>query len=113
MTDLARKEIEDVAVSRLKYIADDSLTCIEKVAESAEAALRGPRGGSPSSFTNVNTFMRPDQVRKVIAIRENERNNLHELLRQPVIARVGYVDEDGNADTLFITRTTPPSIPSV
>ena len=33
---------------------------------------------------------------------------MHELIGQPVIALVEFVDDDGKAETVFITRTTPP-----
>ena len=111
MPDPARIESDGVTDSGLEEIACDSLTCIEGVAESAEAALHGPRGGSPSSFAAVNTFTGTEQVRNISAISENERASLHALLREPVIARVEYFGEDGETDTVFITRTTPRSVP--
>ena len=111
MTDLARNESHDFSESGLEDIARDALTCIEKVAASAEAALHGPQGGSPTSFAAVNTFTGTEQVHNISAISENVRSSLYELLRQPVVARVEYIGEDGEADTVFITRTTPQTVP--
>ena len=107
LPDPARNENDDIAESGLEEIARDSLTCIEEVAKSAKAALHGPRGGSPSSFAAVNTFTGLEQVRNMRAISERERASLHELLREPVIARVECVGETGEVHAVFITRTTP------
>ena len=110
LPDLTWIESDNGVASGLKDIAQDALTCIEKVAESAEADLQGPRGGNPSSLAYVNTVTWADQVRNLRAISENECAALHELLRQPVIARIGYVDEDGEIGTVFISRTSPRSV---
>ena len=91
----------------LDDIANDALQCIEKVADTAETALRGDHGGKADSFASVNTFTGVQQVRNIRAIGDSEREALHELIRQPVIARVEYVDEDGKPGTIFVTRSTP------
>ena len=111
MTDLSQNKSVDSAECALKYIARDALTCIEAVAESAETALHESQGGNPASFAAVNTFTGPEQAHNLNAISENVRAAIRELLRQPVIARVEYVHEDGEAGAVFITRTTPEVIP--
>ena len=67
-------------------------------------AVRTPSRLSTSTRT-------PEQVQNLRLISESVRATFQEFLRQPVIARVEYIDEDGRAGTLFITRTTPPLVP--
>ena len=103
----AQIEGQRATANGLDDIANDALECIEKVADTAETALRGDHGGKADSFASVNTFTGVQQVRNIRAIGDSEREALHELIRQPVIARVEYVDEDGKPGTIFVTRSTP------
>ena len=109
MVELLQGTPQEADETGLNDIARDALQCIEKVAGGAETALRAHRGGQPEAFASVNTWTSGAQVRNIQAIGESERASLHELIGQPVIARVEFVDEDGKTETVFITRTTPPS----
>lgn len=109
MTEVAENTSEEADDTGLETIAKDALDCIETVADGAETALHGSRGGKPDSFASVNTWTGGAQVGNLKAISESERTALRELIGQPVIARVEFVDDDGKPETVFITRTTPPS----
>lgn len=109
MAELLTSTAEQSDGAALDDIARDSLECIETVADGAEVALRGHRGGRPDAFASVNTWTSGEQVGNLRAISDSERAALYELIGQPVIARVEFLDEVGNTDTVYITRTTPPA----
>ena len=95
----------------LADISRDSLECIDKVAIEAEQARSEHRGGEASSFASINTFTSQQQVRNLGSIADTKMQELNALIEQPVIARVHFTDEDGKEDTVFITRSTPRSVP--
>ncbi|MCW9054972.1 MAG: ATP-binding domain-containing protein [Candidatus Pacebacteria bacterium] len=95
----------------LADISRDSLDCIEQVAQEAEKARSEHRGGEASSFASINTFTSPQQVRNLGSIADTKMQELSALIEQPVIARVHFTDEDGKEDTIYITRSTPRSVP--
>ncbi|MBB57476.1 MAG: hypothetical protein CMM42_09640 [Rhodospirillaceae bacterium] len=95
----------------LADISRDSLECIENVAKEAEQARSEHRGGEASSFASINTFTSQQQVRNLGSIADTKMQQLSALIEQPVIARVHFTDEDGKEDTIFITRSTPRSVP--
>jgi len=100
--------------SALTHIARHSLDCIEKVATEAEKARSSHRGGSPSVFATINTLNSPQQVTSLRKVADTEMEALAALIKQPVIARVHFIDENDEEDTIFITRGTPPSeIPGI
>ncbi|WP_162561787.1 hypothetical protein [Limimaricola hongkongensis] len=109
MTRTAQSASQDVRELELDEIARDALHCIEIVANTAESLLHGHRSGKPESFATVNTWTSGAQVENLKAINESERAALTELIGQPVIARVDLADENGVVETVFITRSTPPS----
>lgn len=95
----------------LADISRDSLDCIEQVAQEAEKARNEHRRGEASSFASINTFTSQQQIRNLGRIADTKMQELSTLIEQPVIARVHFTDEDGKEDTIFITRTTPRSVP--
>jgi hypothetical protein len=111
LSETSQNKCDPIADSGLVSIASNSLDCIEKVSEDAEKALREHHGGSASSFATVNTFTGVEQVKSINAISNNERVALQELIQQPIIARIEYIDENGKPGTIFVTRNTPRSIP--
>ena len=95
----------------LEDISRHSLECIEEVAGGAEEARRNYRKGDASAFASINTLNNPQQVGSLGSIGDTELKSLDELLEQPVIARVNFTDANGKEDTIFITRSTPRSVP--
>lgn len=97
--------------SVLADIARDSLTCIEKVAADAEAARTSHRRSDASAFASINTLNSPQQVSRLGKVADAEMDAIAALIEQPVIARIHFIDENDEEDTIFITRGTPRSIP--
>lgn len=95
----------------LSDIAEDSLTCIEKVAAAAEAARKSHRRTDARAFASINTLNSPQQVSTLEKVADAELEALSTLIEQPVIARIHYIDENDEEDTIFITRSTPRSVP--
>ena len=88
-------------------IARHSLNCIEKVAADAESARASHRRSGASAFANINTLNSPQQVSSLGKISDTEIEALSALIEQPVIARIHFIDENDEEDTIFITRSTP------
>ncbi|MDU8945937.1 ATP-binding domain-containing protein [Ovoidimarina sediminis] len=100
MTDLNRE-------SFLRETSRDTLNCIEAVAKDASDQLKRPWKSGPQAFAAVNTFTSANQVKNLGAINSAEREALHALLKQPIIARVQYLDENDEPGVLYITRGQP------
>lgn len=92
-------------------IARDSLECIETVAAEAESARNAQRRSDASAFASINTLNSPKHVSSLGKVSDAEIEALSGLIEQPVIARIHFIDEDDNEDTIFITRSTPRSVP--
>lgn len=95
----------------LAGIANDSLTCIENVAADAAAAWTSHRKSDASAFAAINTLNSPQQVSNLRKVADAEMGALAALIEQPVIARIHFIDENDEEDTIFITRSTPRSVP--
>lgn len=95
----------------IEDIARHSLDCIEKVAADAEAARASHTRGDASAFTTINTLNSPQAINSIRSISDSEAEAIAALIQQPVIARVHFLDENDEEETIFITRTTPRSVP--
>ena len=95
----------------IEDIARHSLDCIEKVAADAEAARSSHKRGDARAFTTINTLNSPQAINSIGSISDSEAEAIAALIQQPVIARVHFLDENDEEETIFITRTTPRSVP--
>lgn len=95
----------------IEDIARNSLDCIEKVAADAESARASHKRGDATAFTAINTLNSPQAVSSIGLISDGEAEAIAALIQQPVIARVHFLDENDEEDVIFITRTTPRSVP--
>lgn len=100
---------KSAAECELDQIAHDTLKCIETVADRAEEALRTHGGGRPDALASLNTWTDTAQVGNFRSITNNVRTALQKLAAEPVVARVEFIDEDGETGTIFITRGSPPA----
>ena len=96
---------------RITEIARDCLHCIETVAADAEEAKQNRKRNGTTPLAIINDFNRPELANAVQSARDAEMDALAALIKEPVIARVHFIDENGKEDTIFIARTTPRSIP--
>lgn len=95
----------------LADIAKNSLDCIEMVSSEAEGARSSHRRSSASAFASINTLNSPQQVNSLGKVADTEMEALAALIEQPVIARIQFTNENDEEDTIFITRSTPRSVP--
>lgn len=95
----------------IEHIARNSLDCIETVAADAESARSSHKRGNATAFTTINTLNSPQAVSSIGAVSDSEAEAIAALIQQPVIARVHFLDENDEEDVIFITRTTPRSVP--
>ena len=95
----------------LADIAKNSLDCTEMVASKAEGARSSQRRSSASAFASINTLNSPQQVNSLGKVADTEMEALAALIEQPVIARIQFINENDEEDTIFIIRSTPRSVP--
>ncbi|WP_340116153.1 ATP-binding domain-containing protein [Pelagibius sp. 7325] len=96
----------------LLFVADESLTKFEEVAEAARASLaRSTPESGASSFATINTATYDKAVRNLGQITHAVREGYGVLIREPAIARVVVIDEEGAKATYFFCRATPISLP--
>lgn len=102
-----RVELQDTAKPQLIEVAQSSLTAFAAIAGAAEAELDG---GHRINVGSRNTFTESKAAHFVSRYNQARLATLNALTRQPAIARVKARKDDGSLITLFITRTSPPSI---
>lgn len=95
----------------IEDIAKNSLDCIKEVAADAESARTEHKRGNATAFTTINTLNSPQAVTSIGAVSDSEAEAISALIQQPVIARVHFLDENNEEDVIFVTRTTPRSVP--
>lgn len=88
--------------------AQDSIDCLEDVAEKVESELSGFRTAGPY-LASGNIFTSPKQATSPGQIREANKGDLERLRSEPILARVEYEDEDGNHGEIFIAPSAPPA----
>ncbi|MCA1285153.1 hypothetical protein, partial [Salipiger bermudensis] len=95
----------------IEGIAQSALDCIEAVATDAENARATHKRGDARVLTTMNTFNNLQAVKSIGDVSDTEVEALATLIKQPVIARVHFLDENDEEDVIFITRTTPRTVP--
>ncbi|PHP64572.1 hypothetical protein CSC94_23675 [Zhengella mangrovi] len=101
------KETEE----QIRPIAEESLETFDKVAKAAQENLR--RGASSSNPTSIvrNTFTEQEAIKAHNRITQENLEGNRTLSREPAIARVVVVDEDGQKTTYYFSRAAAPSLP--
>ena len=95
----------------IEDIARDSLACIKKVAADAENARASHKRSDARVFAFINTLNSPQAENNIGSISDSEAKSIAALIREPVIARVHFLDKHDEEETIFITRTTPRPVP--
>lgn len=102
---------ETQAEQRIRPVAEESLETFAKVAKAAEADLRsGAPGGSSTSIVR-NTFTEQEAIRTHNRITQENLEGSRILTREPAIARVVVVDEDGQKTTYYFSRAAAAPLP--
>lgn len=88
----------------VRPVAEESLDTFDAVAKSARASLR--RGASASDPASIvrNTFTDREAIRNHNRIIQENLEGYRILSREPAIARVVVVDEDGQQATYYFSR---------
>ena len=95
----------------IRPIAEESLTTFDQIARSAKAALEGSgSSGGPTSFASMNTFTSFEALKNQTRISEANQEGYRTLSREPAIARVTVVDEDGLRTTYYFSRAAAPPL---
>lgn len=92
----------------LRPVAAESIDAFTKVAEAARAEL-GDRatGAGVTSFAYINTLTSGSAVKHRGQIEEANVGGYRTLMREPAIARVVVVDDQGQKFTYYFCRATP------
>lgn len=91
-------------------IASNAIDCIETIVERAAAQMNEWRSTDARALATVNTFNDLKQVGGIGRIGDATKESLQALLREPVVSRVSYEDEDGNHGVIYVTRASPTPI---
>ena len=111
-----RKERRAMAISKndqnhIEAVADESLGTFAKVAGSAKSHLaNGSPNSNATAFASINTWTSTEAVRNQQRIDQDNVEGYRILSREPAIARVVVVDEDGIEATYYICRAAPVSV---
>lgn len=93
----------------LKVLAQSTLDHFDVTVESALAGLANPQDVGVSSLASLNTMTSGATLQSFDHINDGRRKSLALLSREPAIARVSVVDDDGRERVIFIARATPQS----
>lgn len=93
----------------IKHVADEALKQLEGIAATANSKLHDGRTLGFDSLASINTMTSSSAVQKLDQISQANRDSYSVLAREPAIARVVVVDEEGEERTYYICRTTPVS----
>lgn len=91
----------------LKSLAQSALNHFDVTVEAARAGLASPNDAGASSLASLNTMTSGATLQSFDHLNDERRKSLAHLSREPAIARVRVVDEDGQERVIFIARATP------
>jgi hypothetical protein len=95
----------------IRPITEESLETFKDVAEAAKASLQSSASRSDPSSVARNTFTETEAIKNQSRITEENREGYRILAREPAIARVVVVDEDGQRATYYFSRAVTPPLP--
>jgi hypothetical protein len=102
---------KDDPAEQLRPIAEESLAVFDQIARSAKASLEGTTtGGGPTVFASMNTFTSTEALKNQNKILEANLDGYRTLSREPAIARVTVIDEDGQRTTYYFSRAAAPPV---
>lgn len=91
----------------VEQVARDALDQFDKVATAAQAAIRNAPNLGTDALAAVNTLTGAAAVQRLGQINQENLESYQILAREPAIARVAVLDEDGRQRVYYICRTTP------
>lgn len=91
----------------VEQVARDALDQFDKVATAAQTAIRTAPNLGTDALAAVNTLTGGAAVQRLGQINQENLESYQILAREPAIARVAVLDEDGRQRVYYICRTTP------
>lgn len=91
----------------VEQVARDALDQFDKVASAAQTAIRNAPNLGTNALAAVNTLTGGAAVQRLGQINQENLESYQILAREPAIARVAVLDEDGRQRVYYICRTTP------
>ena len=94
----------------LVKIANQSIKCMETVSSYANNEFKSRQINTTTYPIDNNTFVYPQPDINRAKIREKQIEALAKLIDEPIIAVVDCITEEGEKDTVFITRSGSPVV---
>lgn len=91
----------------VEQVAKDALDQFDKVATAAQTAIRNAPSLGTDTLAAVNTLTGGAAVQRLGQINQENLESYQILAREPAIARVAVLDEEGQQRVYYICRTTP------
>jgi len=91
----------------VEQVARDALDQFDKVATAAQTALRNVPNLGTDALAAVNTLTGGAAVQRLGQINQENLESYQILSREPAIARVAVLDEEGRQRVYYICRTAP------
>lgn len=91
----------------VEQVARDALDQFDKVATAAQTAIRNAPNLGTDALAAVNTLTGGAAVQRLGQINQENLESYQVLAREPAIARVAVLDEEGRQRVYYICRTTP------
>lgn len=91
----------------VEQVARDALDQFDRIATVAQAAIRNAPNLGSDALAAVNTLTGGAAIQRLGQINQENLESYQILAREPAIARVAVLDEDGRQRVYYICRTTP------
>ncbi|QBL40625.1 DNA helicase UvrD [Stenotrophomonas sp. ASS1] len=103
------QSLNDESRKHIEQVASETLARLESIAKTAKSKLRDERSLGFEALASINTMTSSSTIQRLDQISQANRESYQLLAKEPAIARVVVIDEDGEQKTYYICRTTPVS----
>lgn len=101
------QSLNDESRKHIEQVADETLVQLASIAETAKSKLHDGQMLGADALASINTMNSSSTIQRLDQISQANRESYAVLAREPAIARVLVVDEEGEEKTYYICRTTP------
>lgn len=106
---MSSKCLSDDSQKQIELVADEALKQLDSIATTAKSKLKDTQVLGSAAFASMNTLTSGGAINQLERINSENRQSYHVLTREPAIARIVVVNEDGDENTYYICRTSPVS----
>lgn len=100
-------ELTQQSKQHVEQVARDALDQFDEIARAAQTAIRNAPNLGTEALAAVNTLTSGAAVQRLGKINQENLESYQILAREPAIARVAVLDEEGRQRVYYICRTTP------